>query len=177
VSPGGCIGGSIEPLPGGWSLPGPRSLIDAKPAALNNPHHDYPAWDWPIPTGTPIYAIRGGRVTAVHTWPHNWWNEGCGTNGRGDCTTCGIGVTITSDDDTHWTYCHGTNLTVAMDTTVTAGQQIMWSGNTGRSSSPHLHLEIRSSGTQRCPQMLMSSLYTSGTEIRPRILPETGCSS
>ena len=36
---------------------------------LDDPHHDYPAWDWAIPTGTPIYAIRGGTVVAITNEP------------------------------------------------------------------------------------------------------------
>ena len=70
--PGGCVGGSVEPLPGGWSLPGPRELIDADPSVLTAPHHDYPAWDWIIPVNTPIYAVRGGTVVSIRSWPHNW---------------------------------------------------------------------------------------------------------
>ena len=73
----------VVPMDGDWSLPGPRSLIDANPSALDQPHHDYPAWDWLIPVGTPIYAVRGGRVAVVRTWPYNWWNRGCGSEGGG----------------------------------------------------------------------------------------------
>jgi len=176
VAPGGCIGGSIEPLPGGWSLPGPRALIDADPSVLNAPHHDYPAWDWIIPENTPIYAVRGGTVVSTKYWPFNWWSEGCGENGGGDCTTCGVGVTIKSDDGTRWTYCHGNNLTIADRAIVEAGQQIMWSGNTGRSGTAHLHLEIRVDGRQRCPQPLMASLFVHGIGIDPTSLLTTACS-
>jgi hypothetical protein len=55
-----CVGRAVAPIGGEWSLPGPRALIDANPGALDDPHHDYPAWDWLIPEGTPIYAVRGG---------------------------------------------------------------------------------------------------------------------
>ena len=58
------------------------------------PHHDYPAWDWLIPEGTPVYAVRGGTVATIHNWPHNWWTTGCGTSGGRDCESCGVGVTI-----------------------------------------------------------------------------------
>lgn len=40
VVPGGCVGGSVEPLPGGWSLPGPRELIEADPSVLTAPDAD-----------------------------------------------------------------------------------------------------------------------------------------
>ena len=35
-----CLGGGVVPLDGEWSLPGPRSLIDANPSVLDQPHHD-----------------------------------------------------------------------------------------------------------------------------------------
>jgi murein DD-endopeptidase MepM/ murein hydrolase activator NlpD len=174
-SPGGCIGGGVLPLDGDWSLPGPRQLIDADPTVLHAPHHDYPAWDWLVPVNTPVYAVRGGTVATIHSWPHNWWAAGCGQDGGGMCETCGVGVTIVDDAGTHWTYCHGTNDTVTLDQTVRAGQQIMWSGNTGRSGAPHIHLEITVDGQQRCPQPLLESLYTRQRGLDPGSLPTNGC--
>ena len=157
---GSCIGGGVAPLPGGWSLPGPRELIEANPSVLDAPHHDYPAWDWIIPVNTPIYAVRGGTVVNIQSWPHNWWTSGCGTAGGGACSTCGVGVTIRDREGIRWTYCHGTNVTVALNEAVEAGRQIMWSGNTGRSGTPHLHLEIRVNGDRRCPLGLLRSILT-----------------
>jgi murein DD-endopeptidase MepM/ murein hydrolase activator NlpD len=171
-----CVGGSVTPIDGDWSLPGPISLVDQNPNALNNPHHDYPAWDWMIPTGTPIYAVSAGTVTAIRTWPHNWWDQGCGTHGGGDCDTCGIGVTITDTTGVRWTYCHGSQLTTHAGTAVTAGQQILASGNTGRSGGPHLHLEIRTpDGQPHCPQPLIISLYKNQRGLDPTTLPTSGC--
>jgi hypothetical protein len=157
-APGSCFGGSTDTINGEWALPGPRELIYANPSALTQPHHDYPAWDWIIPENTPIYAVRGGTVGAVQEWPHNWWAQGCGNNSTG-CQTCGIGLTIVDDDGNRWTYCHGTNLTVTLGDAIAAGQQVMWSGNTGRSGTPHVHLEIRTpNGRRRCPQPLLTAL-------------------
>ena len=174
-TPGGCIGGGVVPLDGEWSLPGPRHLIDANPAALNAPHHDYPAWDWLIPINTPIYAIRGGTVVTVKQWPHNWWTMGCGLEGGGDCQPCGVGLTIVDEAGTRWSYCHGTNMTATLGQQVRAGQQILWSGNTGRSGTPHLHLEIRTDGQQRCPQQLLANLYEAAQGLDPETLAATGC--
>lgn len=173
--PGSCIGGGVEALPGGWSLPGPRELIEANPSVLDAPHHDYPAWDWIIPVNTPIYAVRGGTVVNIQAWPHNWWTSGCGTNGGGVCSTCGVGVTIRDAEGVRWTYCHGSNVTVALDYEVEAGRQIMWSGNTGRSGTPHLHLEIRAGGERRCPQPLMHAMFVGGTLPSAVSLPTGGC--
>lgn len=178
VLPPGCTGGaSGDTLPGGWALPGPRSLLDATADQLDNPHHDYPAWDWIIPTGTPIYAIRAGTVVTVQAWPHNWWEEGCRQRGVNGCATCGIGVTILDPtDNTRWTYCHGSNLHVTQGAHVEAGQLLITSGNTGRSGTPHLHLEIRTlDGIRRCPQCLLLNLQASNAGVAPTRLPRVGC--
>jgi murein DD-endopeptidase MepM/ murein hydrolase activator NlpD len=175
-TPGGCIGGEVVPLDGEWSLPGPRGLLDANPAALNSPHHDYPAWDWLIPVNTPVYAVRGGTVITVHQWPFNWWTMGCGQQGGGDCESCGVGLTIVDEAGTRWSYCHGTQATVQLGQRVRAGQQILWSGNSGRSGAPHVHVEINAGNEQRCPQLLLQSLYTADVGLDPTTLPTDGCS-
>jgi murein DD-endopeptidase MepM/ murein hydrolase activator NlpD len=168
---------SGELVADGWSLPGPRAVLDATVDQLDNPHAGYPAWDWIIPTGTPIYAIRGGTVTRTTTWNRNWWAAGCGTIGGGDCTPCGIGVTITDTDRTRWTYCHGSQLHVAHGQAVVAGQQILTSGDTGRSGTPHLHLEINAGGERRCPQPLVQTLYRQTKAALPATLALSRCSS
>jgi hypothetical protein len=171
----GCVlAGAVEVLPDGFALPGPADVFAVAP--VDSPHHDYPAWDWAIPVGTPLYAIRGGRVMATMSWPHNWWDHGCGVRTAG-CTSCGIGVTIEDDSGARWTYCHGEALLVAAGDTVGAGQQILISGNTGRSSGPHLHLQIRTAdGALRCPQSLLRSLRESRRGQHPVQLPSVGCS-
>jgi murein DD-endopeptidase MepM/ murein hydrolase activator NlpD len=176
--PPGCIGGpGGETLPGGWALPAPRSILTATTRQFDDPHPDYPAWDWMIPTGTPIYAIRSGTVAIISAWPHNWWEQGCTTRGIDGCSPCGIGVTIIdTTDNTRWTYCHGSDLHVTAGARIEAGQLLITSGNTGRSGGPHLHLEIRTTGgTQRCPQPLIAALYNQHTGINPANLPTTGC--
>ncbi len=171
----GCpIGGSIEPLPDGFAYPGPPDLFAVAP--VDSPHHAYAAWDWPIPTGTPIYAIRGGRVVSTMYWPHNWWDYGCAADAAG-CSTCGIGVTVEDDAGARWTYCHGDALLVGVDDVVVAGRQVLLSGNTGRSSGPHLHLQIRTpDGLLRCPQPLLRSLRDTGDGQDPNGLPAAACS-
>jgi hypothetical protein len=178
TAPIACLtqGGALAPIDGDWSLPGPRALIDANPGALDDPHHDYPAWDWLVPEGTPIYAVRGGTVVTVRNWPYNWWTQGCGRRGERACDSCGVGVTIADDIGSRWTYCHGSQLTTTLGADVSAGQQILWSGDTGRSGAPHLHLEIRVDGRLRCPQALVTTLYIHGRSVTTQTLPSTGCS-
>lgn len=176
IEPGVCPAGQLIPIGGEWSLPGERNQLTLD--VIRRPHHDYPAWDWGHPTDTPIYNIRGGTVTSIHNDRRNWLQAGC-TQGSG-CNACGIGLTLIDDDGHRWTYCHANNLTdiVTPGTYIPAGTQLMWLGNTGRSTGPHLHLSITTNeGQQRCPQPLLESLYTNQQGLDPLSLPTTGCIS
>jgi murein DD-endopeptidase MepM/ murein hydrolase activator NlpD len=62
-------------------------------------------------------------------------------SGYGKC------VRITHPDGTVTVYAHMSELLVEAGSTVTAGQQIGREGNTGRSTGPHLHFEVRVDGT------------------------------
>jgi murein DD-endopeptidase MepM/ murein hydrolase activator NlpD len=168
-------GGSIPALDGDWSLPGPVAVLAATADQVNSSHHDYPAWDWLIPEGTPIYAVRSGTVTIIHNWPHNWWSEGCGTGGANGCDMCGVGLTIQDAAGVHWIYCHASVLFVGQGQHVAAGQQILASGDTGASGAPHLHFEIRVNGVQHCPQPLVQLLYYGSVGVDPATLPTSGC--
>lgn len=173
-SAAGCLPGlGVTPVDGDWAYPAPAALFAKAP--VDSPHHDYPAWDWVIPLGTPLYAIRGGTVTTVQYWPYNWWDAGCGAGAQG-CFTCGIGVTITDADGNRWAYCHGNAVHVTVGQQVPAGTQILSSGNTGRSGTPHLHIQIRSAeGALRCPQALLRSLRDHQVGLDPATLSTGGC--
>jgi len=164
-----CIG--AEPTVDGYALPIDRALIDADPDMLDQPHHDYPAIDLVVPVGSPVYAVRGGVVARVVNWPYNCWR-------LGRCEeTCGVGLSIDGDDGARWIYCHGIRLNgISVGDTVRAGQLIMWSGDSGRSGAPHLHLEIRVGGRQVCPQPLIADVYAHGTAAPSAQLPTSGCS-
>jgi hypothetical protein len=157
---------------GEWSLPVDRTFIDANPAALSAPHHDYPAWDFGIPVGTAIYAIHAGIVDHVSTWSGN-----CANEANACVDTCGTGLTIRDTSGVHWTYCHASRLIVTPGDQIVAGQPIMLSGNTGHSSGPHLHVEIRLNGIQHCPQPLLTELYNGAAPSTAQSLPTTGCST
>lgn len=144
-----------------YTLPIPRETVTL--ADLRRTHHDYPAADLLIPQGTPIFAAHPGTITRLH--------QPCP-----DCR-CGYGVTISGLDDHTYTYCHGQNLTAGLQVggDVVVGEVVMLSGNTGNSTAPHLHLQMRNpSGELICPQMLLEAWWN-GISLTPTAAPTTGC--
>ena len=150
---------------GEWALPVDRSLFDANPAAPSAPHHDYPAWDFGIPIGTPIYAIHAGTVDRVSAWSGNCFDD------RSACVDmCGIGLTIKDSDGVRWIYCHASSLTVAPGDQVVAGQPIMLSGNTGHSSGP-----LTSTSASAWTESTIVHSHSSTTSTRTSRHPNLGC--
>ncbi|MEV4760704.1 peptidoglycan-binding protein [Micromonospora sp. NPDC049559] len=125
----------------------------------DDPHHDYPAIDLPVGTGTPAYASAAGTVTAVNN------------------SACGIGVQIRDAAGVVFMYCHFSQRVAAGGSTVTPGQLVGYTGSTGNSTGPHLHFEIRTGSTNRCPQNFLLALYDGVTPPDPATLPTSGCTS
>lgn len=105
-------------------------------AVCRNGYHWY-AVDCPSPTGSAVYAAASGVVVAA---------DPSGYNG-------GYGKTIVVSHGNGWEtrYAHLNSLNVSPGDRVGAGEVIAASGNTGRSTGPHLHLEIIKSGQRLNP--------------------------
>lgn len=83
--------------------------------------------DYPCPSGTPVLAAAGGTVMKA-----------------GDQGDYGLRVDVRcSADGCEHSYSHLSRIDVHAGQAVSAGQQVGLSGNTGRSSGPHLHYEER----------------------------------
>ena len=91
--------------------------------------------DIAVPTGTPIRAAADGRVT---------WSGPRGSYGNL--------VIIDHGQRVETRYAHNSRLAVKAGESVKRGQIIAYSGNTGRSTGPHLHFEIRYRGTAVDPE-------------------------
>ncbi|MEV5932050.1 M23 family metallopeptidase [Streptomyces sp. NPDC052079] len=87
--------------------------------------------DYAVPTGTPVVAAHGGTVVKA------------GGNGAGDGPAYGNAVVIKHGNKTYSQYAHLSSVNVKVGQVVKTGQKIALSGNTGNSSGPHLHFEIR----------------------------------
>ena len=143
---------------GDYALPVARDLLNTP--VIRRPHHDYPAWDLAVPTGTPVYAVHGGTVIALI-----------------DDERCGRGLVIAGLDGGRYTYCHGDSVTVVSGDLVAAGEPVLRSGSTGRSTGPHLHLQIHSpAGVLICPQPLLEAWY-GGQAASPGLASSSGCAS
>ncbi|MCM1136100.1 MAG: M23 family metallopeptidase [Clostridium sp.] len=90
--------------------------------------------DWATPTGTAVYASCGGTVARAG------WGSGYG-----------YVVYINHPDGRQTRYGHLSKVLVSAGQTVSQGQKIALSGNTGVSTGPHLHFEILINGTQVNP--------------------------
>jgi murein DD-endopeptidase MepM/ murein hydrolase activator NlpD len=89
--------------------------------------------DFAVPSGTQVVAAHGGTVVKA------------GGNGAGDGPAYGNAIVIKHGNGTYTQYAHLSRIDVKIGQIVKTGQNIAKSGNTGNSSGPHLHFEIRKS--------------------------------
>ncbi|WP_309098085.1 M23 family metallopeptidase [Streptomyces sp.] len=87
--------------------------------------------DYAVPSGTQVVAAHGGTVVKA------------GPNGAGDGPAYGNAVVVKHGNGTYSQYAHLSQVKVRIGQVVKTGQEIARSGNTGNSSGPHLHFEIR----------------------------------
>lgn len=98
-------------------------------AVLTQGAHGYNSVDFGAPTGTPVLASASGKV--IVSKPQNY-NGGYGHY-----------VVVEHDNGTQTLYAHLSTVLVSVDDEVEQGEKIALSGNTGRSTGPHLHFEVR----------------------------------
>lgn len=89
-------------------------------------HPGHNGLDFGIVVGTPIEATMDGKVIYA-----GWNNQGYGN------------LVIVENGSYRTYYAHLSSIPVSVGETVTAGSTIGLSGNTGNSTGPHLHYEIR----------------------------------
>lgn len=116
-----------RPFTGSYRVSSPYNLRRRHPVTGRTaPHH---GTDFAMPIGTPILAPADGKVTHVHTHPHA---------GRYLVIEHGQGYTTR--------YLHLQRAFVRTGQTVRRGERIALSGNTGRTTGPHLHYELHVDG-------------------------------
>ncbi|MFD2116952.1 murein hydrolase activator EnvC family protein [Paenibacillus yanchengensis] len=119
-------GGKLAmPIDSGYRV---TSKFGSRTHPISKKRHVHSGMDFGAPTGTSIYAAEGGVVIVSQYW---------GTYGNAVVVDHGNGL---------WTlYAHIKNggLLVDKGDTVKRGQKIAEVGNTGNSTGPHLHFEVR----------------------------------
>ena len=96
--------------------------------------------DFTAAIGTPIHAAAGGRVTVAEQTPDY-----------------GKIVKINHGSGLETRYAHASELLVKAGDVVRKGQLIARVGNTGRSTGPHLHFEVRRDGAPLDPRKFLQN--------------------
>ena len=91
--------------------------------------HGFNAVDLAVSTGTPVVASASGKVNLVRD---RGYNGGYGKY-----------IVIDHDNGTKTLYAHLNSTAINQGVNVVQGQVVGYSGNTGRSTGPHLHFEVR----------------------------------
>jgi murein DD-endopeptidase MepM/ murein hydrolase activator NlpD len=90
--------------------------------------------------GTPVFAATSGRARVGF-----------------DAAGAGLYVSVAYDDRVRILYCHLLETRVVSGTDVAAGDLIGLVGSTGRSTGPHLHLEVQVDGRSVDPARWLES--------------------
>ncbi len=125
-----------------WPLPG-VSRITSRIGNRNNPFtkagsEEHHGTDIGAADGTKIYAAKSGTVVEAVWQPNNMKERGPGSRGSYYTIESDDGVTCVLYQHMSANY----DLMLKVGDHVTAGQHIGYVGNSGRSTGPHLHIEI-----------------------------------
>lgn len=124
-------------LPTGWPLAAKGFVTREQ---LTRTQGEHPGMDVAVPEGTEVLASGGGSVAEV-----------------GEDSVYGRFVRIRHRDGYESMYGHTSRVLVAQGAHVAPRQPIALSGNTGLSTAPHLHFEIRRNGEPVDPRTLVKA--------------------
>lgn len=112
-----------------WPAKG-QITSDFGPRTLGGEHETHQGVDISVPEGTPVKAAAAGKVVGA----------GFDPGGGGNVVTIDHGGGFVSK------YMHLSKIDVKVGDTVKQGDEIAESGNTGRSTGPHLHFQLEKDG-------------------------------
>ncbi|MCS0639686.1 M23 family metallopeptidase [Streptomyces sp. LP05-1] len=115
--------------------------------------HKHSGQDFAVPVGTPVKAAFNGTVVKA------------GPNGGGDGPAYGNAIVVKHANGKYSQYAHLSQINVRIGQQVKTGQLIAKSGNTGNSSGPHLHFEVRTTANYGSALNPVSYLRTVGVTI------------
>jgi murein DD-endopeptidase MepM/ murein hydrolase activator NlpD len=137
----------IKPFDGDYPVTSPFGMREDPKNPGSKEFHT--GTDFGVPSGTPIKAVADGVVALAEEY-----------GGYGKA------VIIRHADGLSTIYGHLSEIKVSEGKEVKQGDVIGLSGNTGRSTGPHLHFEIRENGQPVDPSLYIAGIKTfSGGEV------------
>lgn len=125
-------------LPRYWPLGERQGFVTRGQIGPGSDEDQHVGIDVAVPVGTPVRAAGGGVVLDA-----------------GADLAYGLFVLIDHPEGYQSMYGHASRIVVSRGDSVQAGRVIALSGNTGRSTAPHLHFEIRRDGRSLDPLTLI----------------------
>lgn len=137
-APAAAVAIPAMPAPGGAPLPAHDTISSAfgwRRDPIDGQVKFHNGVDLPMASGTDVRAVNDGVVSQVDT-------------------ISGYGLTVVIDHGggLQTRYAHLSSAAVRVGDAVTSGQVIAASGNSGRSTGPHLHFEVLENGQPVDPQ-------------------------
>lgn len=90
-----------------------------------------------LPVGTPIYSATSGKVVLIYR------------DGVGPGVINGNAVHVRAPDGRLWSYLHLSRIDIPLGAVVEPGTLLGRLGSTGRSTGPHLHLQVEAPSRER----------------------------
>lgn len=155
-------------------------LFGENPQNYPNPPKGHQGIDFGLPEGSKVVAAHAGTVAYAGLDPET---------GRNPKYGYGIYVKLLGDNNVTTIYGHFTQTLVKVGDVVSAGFPIGLSGNTGNSTAPHLHFELRTGANSTNPidplpyvvdsidqtqSLFRVTITPDGDGLRVRTSPRTG---
>ncbi len=134
-SPVSALEPAMVPVEIETTIAGPAKLLPNMKTVSQGYWSAHPGIDITAPKGSPIYPIRSGKVKEISISLYNY----------------GRNVTIDHGDGTTSLYAHMGKIYVDEGDEVTDTEPLGEVGMSGRTSGPHLHLEVRKNGVAQNP--------------------------
>lgn len=115
--------------------------------------HKHSGQDFAVPIGTKVEAAHKGTIVKA------------GPNGGGDGPAYGNAIVVKHSNGTYSQYAHLSKIDVHIGQSVKKGQKIALSGNTGNTSGPHLHFEIRTTANYGSAVNPVHYLHKEGVKV------------
>lgn len=125
-------------VPRYWPLGKREGFVTRGQIGPGSDEEAHAGMDIAVPLGTPVRAAGGGVVLDAGSDPDY-----------------GLFVLIVHPQGYQSMYGHASRILISRGDSVEAGRVIVLSGNTGRSTAPHLHFEIRREGRSLDPMSVI----------------------